>query len=165
MSGWMAWRGHAWLGLAARLYLGGVFLLACAHKILHPEVFAVDVATYQFLPLWAVNLFAITLPWVELAAGLLLVLGVRSRAAALLVALMMLAFLAALGSALGLGVGLGGLKWLASLKQLQGYIDPVVSPRFLLEVFLAATVLGVCGSFYPAWRTTRLRAVEALKYE
>jgi len=106
MSGWMAWRGHAWLGLAARLYLGGVFLLACAHKILHPEVFAVDVATYQFLPLWAVNLFAITLAWVELAAGLLLVLGVRSRAAALLVALMMLAFLAALGSALSRGLEL-----------------------------------------------------------
>ncbi len=73
--------------------------------------------------------------------------------------------LAALGSALGLGVGLAGLQWLASLKQLQGFIDPVVSSRFLLEVFLAATILGVCGSFYPAWRTTRLRAVEALKYE
>jgi putative ABC transport system permease protein len=73
--------------------------------------------------------------------------------------------LSALGSAIGLGVGLAGLNWLSSLKQLQGLIDPVVSPRFLLEVFLAATILGVAGSFYPAWRTTRLRAVEALKYE
>jgi uncharacterized membrane protein YphA (DoxX/SURF4 family) len=106
MTGWITWRGHAWLGLAARLYLGGVFLLACVHKILHPEAFAVDVATYRFLPLWAINFFALTLPWVELAAGLLLVLGVRARAASLLVALMMLAFLVALGSALSRGLEL-----------------------------------------------------------
>lgn len=98
------WRAHAWLGLPTRLYLGGVFLLACYHKIVHPDQFALDVATYEFLPLATVNLFAIMLPWVELGAGLLLVAGWKSRSAALLVVIMMISFIVALSSALSRGL-------------------------------------------------------------
>ena len=73
--------------------------------------------------------------------------------------------LAALGSGAGLLIGIAGLyRWLL-LKHLQGFIDPAVSSRFMLEVALAATVLGILGSFYPAWRTSRLRAADALKQE
>lgn len=100
MSAFFRWRGHAWLALAARLYLGVVFLMACVHKIAHPDVFALDIAAYDFLPTALVNAFALTLPWVELAVGLMLVVGFRVRAAALLVAVMMLAFIIALASAL-----------------------------------------------------------------
>lgn len=100
----IGWHGHQWLGLIARVYLGLVFVIACWHKILDPQMFALDVATYQFLPLWAVNGFALALPWVELLAGAMLVLGFRARAAALLVALMMLSFILALLWALHLGL-------------------------------------------------------------
>lgn len=99
-----AWRGHAWLALAARLYLGILFVVAAWHKILDPGAFALDVATYQFLPLPLINLFALGLPFVEVLAGAMLVLGLRVRAAALLVTLMMVAFLIALGHALHLGL-------------------------------------------------------------
>lgn len=102
--GFLHWRGHALLALAARWYLGAVFALACWHKIVDPGLFALDVATYQFLPLPLVNVFAIVLPWVELVAAVLLVIAFRTEAAALLVALMMLAFLVALGHALHLGL-------------------------------------------------------------
>jgi putative ABC transport system permease protein len=74
-------------------------------------------------------------------------------------------FLTALGSVAGMVIGLVGLQWLASLKYLKGFFDPVISAQFMFEVFLAATILGIVGSFYPAWRTSRLRAVEALKEE
>jgi len=104
LSALVGWRGHAFLALLMRLYLGWVFITACLHKIANPASFAVDVATYQLLPLWAVNFFALTLPWVELFAGVLLVVGLRARAAALLVALMMLSFMVALGHALHLGL-------------------------------------------------------------
>lgn len=100
----LEWRGHAVLGLAARWYLGVVFALACWHKILEPATFALDVATYQFLPLPLVNAFALVLPWVELVAAVCLVVAFRTEAAALLVALMMVAFLIALGHALHLGL-------------------------------------------------------------
>ena len=103
MTFW-SWPGHGVLALAARLYLGLVFLFACWHKILHPEVFALDVATYDILPLSLVNLQAIILPWVELVSGLLLILGVRSRAAALLIFGMMVMFIVALSTALARGI-------------------------------------------------------------
>ncbi len=93
-----------WVLLPMRLYLGAVFLLACWHKVLDPGAFALDVATYQVLPLSLVNLVAVTLPWVEMGAGLMLVAGLRARAGALLCAAMMVVFLAALVSALARGL-------------------------------------------------------------
>ena len=102
MTRLMDWRGHLYLGLAARWYIGIVFLMACIHKIAVPYAFAVDVATYQFLPLPLINLFALVLPWVELVAGALILIGWRTRASALLIALMMAAFMIGLGHALAL---------------------------------------------------------------
>jgi uncharacterized membrane protein YphA (DoxX/SURF4 family) len=98
------WKGHTWLGLAARLYIGGVFLYACFHKILHPERFAMDVATYDILPLFLVNGFAITLPWIELAAGLLIISGYGVKPGALLLTGMMAMFVVALAIALSKGL-------------------------------------------------------------
>ncbi len=100
MSRFLSWSGHAWLSLPMRLYLGYVFIYACLHKIAHPGSFAVDVATYGILPLVLVNLMAIALPWVELGAGGMLVLGYRVRGAALMVAGMMVMFIVALAIAL-----------------------------------------------------------------
>jgi len=100
----LTWRGHAVLALAARLYLAAIFLLACWHKLVDPGAFALDIATYQILPLASVNLMAIVLPWVELFAGLMLLIGFRTRAAALLVAGMMAMFLVAISLALGKGL-------------------------------------------------------------
>jgi putative oxidoreductase len=94
------------LALLSRLYLGGLFLYACVHKILHPDAFAMDVATYQLLPLWSVNGFALTVPFIELVVGLLLVLGVRVRAAALVTSLLLVSFMVALGFALNKGLNL-----------------------------------------------------------
>lgn len=94
----------AWLALPARWYLGGLFVLASLHKIAVPHDFAIDVATYGILPLALVNPVAIVLPWVELVAGLMLLLGARVRAAALLVAAMVAVFLAALVIALARGL-------------------------------------------------------------
>ncbi len=98
------WPGHAWLALPLRWYLGGVFVLACQHKIADPGSFAVDVATYGILPLSLVNMTAITLPWIELAAGIMLIAGLKARAAALMVFGMMVMFTAALAIALAQGL-------------------------------------------------------------
>ena len=104
MKALLTWRGHAYLALLARLYLGVVFILACLHKIASPATFALDVATYQFLPLSLINIFALIMPMLELLAGVMIVVGLRTRAAALLIAAMMLAFMIALGWALSLGL-------------------------------------------------------------
>jgi uncharacterized membrane protein YphA (DoxX/SURF4 family) len=94
--------------LPLRLLLGALFLWAAAPKIMDPAAFALAVDNYHFLPTPLVNLWALTLPWVELLVGLALVLGPSGRppcdrltpAAALLSALMYLSFLIALSWAL-----------------------------------------------------------------
>lgn len=95
-TGFLYWKGHGCITLAARLYLGWVFIFASLHKIAQPGAFAMDVATYNILPLALVNVMAICLPWIEIVAGLLLVVGVKSRAAAWLVVGMMIMFMGAL---------------------------------------------------------------------
>jgi putative oxidoreductase len=104
MSRLLNWPGHGWLAVPARWYLGFVFLLACQHKIAHPGAFALDVATYGILPLSLVNLMAVTLPWLELSAGIMLAVGLRARAAALMVFGMMVMFTVALAIALAQGL-------------------------------------------------------------
>lgn len=94
----------SWVGLGVRVYLGWLFLSASWHKVITPASFALDVATYQLLPRVLINGFAIVVPWVELIVGLLLLMGYRTRAAALLVALLMSSFLVALLWALHLGL-------------------------------------------------------------
>jgi len=65
--------------------------------------FAQDVANYHVPPRALGNLVAITLPWVELVAGVLLVVGVWKRASAWVITALMVVFLAAIGWALGHG--------------------------------------------------------------
>ncbi|NMB77122.1 MAG: DoxX family membrane protein [Myxococcales bacterium] len=126
----LSWRGHPPIALVARLYLGWVFLYACWHKLLHPGDFALDIATYQILPLSLVNLMAIVLPWLELIAGGLLVIGFRTRAAALCILGMMAMFSVAIAIAVARGQEMScgcfasqGLKedpisWLTVLRDL-----------------------------------------------
>jgi uncharacterized membrane protein YphA (DoxX/SURF4 family) len=94
----------AWCAVPLRWYLGVLFVGACLHKIAEPESFALDIATYDILPLVAINLVAIVLPWIELFVGAMLFAGWRVRAASLLVAAMMIVFLAALCIALARGL-------------------------------------------------------------
>jgi uncharacterized membrane protein YphA (DoxX/SURF4 family) len=66
--------------LAGRVVLGGVFLYAAYTKLRHPwMLFAMSVDSYQMLPEWGVTLVARVLPWLELALGALLILGIGLR--------------------------------------------------------------------------------------
>jgi uncharacterized membrane protein YphA (DoxX/SURF4 family) len=104
MSGWRQWPGHTWLALGLRWYLGVVFIAASLHKIAHPQSFALTIATYDILPLVLVNPMAIVLPYVEVVAGVMLIVGLRVRAAALLVLAMMVVFTIAVALALAQGI-------------------------------------------------------------
>lgn len=131
----------AWLALPARWYLGALFVLASWHKIAVPHDFAVDVATYAILPLALVNPVAIVLPWVELVAGLMLLLGARVRAGALLVAAMMVVFLAALVVALARGLDMS----CGCFASQGAESDPISWLTVLRDVaWLALSVLVAC---------------------
>ncbi len=91
-----AFFGHPWLAFAFRLYIGGVFVYASMAKISYPAEFANNIASYQLLPYWAVNVMAVFLPWFELCAGVLLILGVRLKAVALAASGMLVVFAVAI---------------------------------------------------------------------
>ena len=64
------------VALILRLALGAVFIYAAWTKLRDPwAVFAVAIDSFQILPLWAVESAARTLPWFELAVGVLMISG------------------------------------------------------------------------------------------
>ena len=96
--------------LLARLALGAVFLYAAYTKLRQPAMlFALSIDSYRLLPEWAVVAVARTLPWLELALGLLLVSGYGLRyVAAAASALLLLFFGVMLRSYFqGLGIDCG----------------------------------------------------------
>jgi len=66
----------------AQIILGLLFLVAALAKIVDVTSLARQVHNFHLLPFWSEHLVAMTLPWIELVAGLALVLGIRPRAGA-----------------------------------------------------------------------------------
>lgn len=77
----------------ARIGLGALFLYMGLNKALHPVEFLKLVRQYEALhtPL-LLNLVASALPWFEVFCGLLLVLGLAVRGAALMIVAMLIPF-------------------------------------------------------------------------
>jgi len=71
--------------LIFRLVLGGLFVYAGAVKAFDPLDFAQNIRNYQLVGQSLSFVAAIVLPWLEILAGLALILGVWTRGAALAV--------------------------------------------------------------------------------
>lgn len=72
-----------WWALAARLLLGGLFMVAGYSKAsFPPEAFAASLEAYQLFPEPLLMPIAMVLPWVELLLGAFLVCGYFTRPAA-----------------------------------------------------------------------------------
>ena len=84
---------RAWVGLLARLVVGGVWLYAGWLKWGDPEASTTAVRAYQLLPPDVADAVGRVLPGIEIGVGLLLVLGLLSRIAGVLSAALLAAFL------------------------------------------------------------------------
>jgi uncharacterized membrane protein YphA (DoxX/SURF4 family) len=93
-----------WLATAARLVLGGVFVVAGALKIPDPAAAVRAVRAYQLLPESLVAPVAFGLPVLEIAVGLALLAGVYVRTAAIASAVLLVVFLFGVGSAWARGL-------------------------------------------------------------
>jgi uncharacterized membrane protein YphA (DoxX/SURF4 family) len=106
-------RAVIWIG---RIVLAGIFIYAGYAKItlptMHPRpplgvalsFFAMQVDSYQILPSWGVNFVAHTLPFAEIALGLLLLMGWQLRIWATLASLLILGFFVAVVRSYAMGM-------------------------------------------------------------
>lgn len=81
-----------WVTTIARLVLGGVLIAAGALKIGNPSDSVVAVKAYQLLPESVAVPVGYVLPILEIVVGVLLVVGLLTRVAAVMAGLLMFAF-------------------------------------------------------------------------
>jgi len=84
---------NSWLELAARWILGLTFIYASYNKVLSPADFAKIIYGYDLFPAPAINLIAIVLPFLQLAAALALICGIYPRSAVIIVNVLLVAFI------------------------------------------------------------------------
>ena len=141
-------KAQPWVGLFARLILGGVLLVAGYLKAFSPDKSMMAVRAYELLPIWLANVLGIILPWLEIGAGLLLIIGVAIRYAALFGSALMVLFIVAIAQAWARGLSIdcgcfgGG-----------GTIDP--SQTKYLEEILRDTGLALLGLYLLRYPLTK----------
>jgi len=147
------------MSIAARWALGALFIYMGLNKALHPVEFLKLVRQYDVLHHHlALNLVASTLPWFETLCGLLLVLGVAVRGAAVMLVVMLVPFtVLVLMRALAIH-GAGGIAFCAIKFDCGCGAGEVYICKKLVENVLL-TALSVALIF---WRSHRLCLRHAL---
>lgn len=96
----LRWAESILIQLPLRVGLGGLFAFAAFQKMNNVQAFAFAIKGFKVLdPTTHGNLIisaAYTLPWVEMIAGVMLIIGFKTRASVMTLGLMLVAFIAAL---------------------------------------------------------------------
>ena len=86
-----------YLSFILRLFVGYYLIFASMSKIPYPAQFADLLASYRLFPFPIINLIAVVIPWLELVTGLFIIIGVRTRATAVLIIFLYIGFNVAMG--------------------------------------------------------------------
>lgn len=95
---------HSVFWLVLRVLLGGLLFYAGFSKLASAWQFARAIANFRLLPPILNQIAAVVLPWYEAVAGLMLVLGLWTRASSLLSTCLFAAFGIAVSAALARGL-------------------------------------------------------------
>ena len=96
----------AWVGTVARLLLGGTLVVAGALKAVDVPGAVASVRAYDLLPGGLATALGYSLPFLEIAVGVLLLVGLFTRAAAAVGALLMVMFVVGIASAWARGLNI-----------------------------------------------------------
>lgn len=88
-----------WFTFFYRLALGGVIFVAGVLKVRTPEKSAMAVRAYELLPTNIANIFGYTLPWIEMAIGIFLLIGIAVKPSAVAGGILMAVFIGAISQA------------------------------------------------------------------
>jgi uncharacterized membrane protein YphA (DoxX/SURF4 family) len=94
---------HPWLTVRVQIALGAIFIAAALPKVTDPPSFAHMIYNYRILPAPLINITSLVMPWVEIFAGLALIVGVWKTAARNLIAAMLVIFIIAISVNLARG--------------------------------------------------------------
>ena len=94
------------LGLLARMLVGAVWVVAGVLKLPDPNENVRAVRAYDLLPESVVPVVGHALPILEILVGLCLLLGLLTRVAAVVSALLLVAFVVGIGSAWSRGLSI-----------------------------------------------------------
>jgi len=107
MSVFPAFLLHPTARRAAQIVAGLIFLASALAKIADLSAFAGSIHNFRLepiVPMVATNLLAMTVPWVELVAGLALLCGVRPRAGAIVYTVLLSVFTIGVVAAMARGL-------------------------------------------------------------
>jgi uncharacterized membrane protein YphA (DoxX/SURF4 family) len=149
-AGSVGWRVvKAWIGLLARLVVGVVDIAAGVAKFPDPAANVRQVRAFKLLPEAIVPTVGHALPTVEIVIGALLVLGLLTRAAAVLATLFYVAFITGIAAAWARGLeincGCFGSRGVPADPQHQYAVDIVRDVGLVL-----------CSLWLVIWPRTRL---------
>lgn len=151
----MKWLRHPAVYWAISIALGALFVYASHEKIDAPREFARIVYHYRLagpsatLGYMPPNLLAIILPWLEALCGVLLIVGVWRREAAVLTALMLVTFLVAVSWALANGI---------DIEKCGCFSVTGSSRSFGLKLILGDLAMLAAAVYVAAWPPLRQQA-------
>ncbi len=145
-----------WAGLAARLVVGGVWIYAGAIKLPDPDQSVAAVRAYELLPGETAVTVGHLLPVLEVVVGAMLVLGVLVRGAAVVSAVLFVAFIIGIASAWARGLEIdcgcfGG-----------GGYDPDATSKYPWEIARDVGLLAL--SVFLVWLSRSRLALDALLF-
>ncbi|GAB3171740.1 methylamine utilization protein MauE [Micromonospora palomenae] len=137
-----------WIGLAARLGLATVWLVAGAAKVGDLAASGRAVNAYQLLPYDVATVVGAALPFVELALGAILLLGLATRLAAGVSAALLVVFVAGIVSAWSRGLAID-----CGCFGSGGQLAAGQAPSYLPEILRDLGFLALAG-FLLIWPRT-----------
>ena len=128
---------------------GGVFVYAGVLKALDPTLFLLDVRSFNLLPDPFAAWLALGLPWLEIAAGVAVMLGVGRLGGLTVLLGLLLVFLIVIGIswARGLDISCGCFGGQAEVSD---YLELVVRDAILLALGVLCAVLAARSSLTEA---------------
>ena len=136
----------SYIGFVLRLFIGSYFIWAAHSKIIDPGDFAKSINNYLLVPNDLVNVLAIFLPWLEILAGIFIILPTRYREpSTLLITLMLIVFTLAITSAVVRGIDINCGCTTKDVKV--GWKKVAENSGLILTCFVAWSLLKVENRF------------------
>lgn len=137
---------HPALQMLLRAVVGFILIYFSLYKIIDPDQWAEVIYQFRLVPEGLVNFAAVALSWAELFAGIGILLGLFTRASALLAAGIVAAFLAALQINIWREIYI-----YCGCFRKQAYMTDVTYQNRNITLYILIVILLILANSHPRW--------------